>query len=494
MNTDSLFYERMSANGLTRWRRNIYSLGEVAGNGRNPILSLPDGGMLGGNNKNLSPLGAPGGRIPEAQVVRLDSAGREVWRRQYGGAYTQLTNVVAQTDGSYALVGQHLRPVTPGPGYLVADAWVQRIRISGDTIGAPQYIGTLVDGEYVNDAQPTPNGGLLLAGFVGPNWYSNQAYKGWLVQLDSLGRVQWQQQIEGQLPGTSNNTCTFNQAWPLQDGSILVKGQRRAASPPITNYSYLARYAVNAAGTGAAPTWEQFLTVATNYGVLSATGELTMAGRSNQYSTPNGGYAGELTRFTQAGIPYQPPLCRTLPTAQAGYTLNPARDTLRLVDFSTGGPRYAQVLAWRWDFGDGRSYTGGPQPPAHGYAAVPPVGTPVRLSVTNNLGCTSTQTVYPWGLPTASQQAQALARQATLYPNPTTAEATLVLAGLPPRAAATVQAYDALGRAVGSRLPLAVAADGTAALRLAVAGWPAGVYAVRVQAGTLSFAKRLVVQ
>jgi hypothetical protein len=118
----------------------------------------------------------------------------------------------------------------------------------------------------------------------------------------------------------------------------------------------------------------------------------------------------------------------------------------------------------------------------------------VRLTVTNNLGCASTQTVYPFGAPTASQQAQALARRAQLYPNPATGQATLALAGLPPRAIASVQAYDALGWAVGAAHPLPVAADGTAALRLAVAGWPVGVYAVRVQAGALSFARRLVVE
>jgi hypothetical protein len=488
--TDAIFYERTDSMGNRRWRR--YFTDPLSGGPHRPLVALSDGGLLGGINISLSPPGSSGARIPEAQVVRLDSAGRVVWKRQYGGAYSQVEAMVAQADGSYVLVGQFSRPVTPGPGYLVSDGWLQRIRINGDTIGAPQYLGTLVDGEYINDAKPTPHGGLLLAGYVGPNWYSNQPSLGWLVQLDSLGRVQWQQQVAGQGPVNNNNTCTFDQVWPLQDGGILVKGFRRAASPPPTYYSYLARYQVNAAGTGAAPTWERFPTVANNYGTLTPTGELTLAGRSNQYTTPNGGYAGELTRFAQAGVPYQPPLCRTPPAPQAGYALNPARDTLRLVDFSTGGPRYAQVLAWRWDFGDGTSYAG-PTPPPHRYAPVPPAGTPVRLTVTNNLGCASTATLYPWGAPTAAQQARAFAAGASLWPNPAVdGQATLALAGLPPRARATVQVRDALGRAVGPPQAVALAPDGTGAARLDLAGQPSGMYAVQVTVAGTAFVKKLV--
>jgi hypothetical protein len=272
--------------------------------------------------------------------MRLDSAGRLVWKRQYGGPYSQVEAMVAQAGGSYVLAGQFFRPVTPGPGYLVTDAWIQRIRITGDTIGTPQYLGTLADGEYVDDVKPTPNGGLLLAGAVYPNYYSTQPNRGWLVQLDSLGRVQWQQQIAGQvsLPSATEEFRFYN-AWPLQNGGILVNGYRRV-SPQGRTDKYLARYAVNATGTGAAPTWELFPTVANTYATLAPNGELTTTGQSAVFNTPNGGHPGELTRFAQAGVPYQVPVCRTLPVALAGFA-RPAPDSLRLVDFSSGGPRYA---------------------------------------------------------------------------------------------------------------------------------------------------------
>lgn len=203
---------------------------------------------------------------------------------------------------------------------------------------------------------------------------------------------------------------------------------------------------------------------------------------------------GLLTRFANVGAPYVPAYCQRPPLANAGFALNPARDTLQLVDFSLGGPRFAQVVRWRWHYPDG-SYYDGQFPPRHRFAALPGAGAAVTLTVTNNLGCSATQVLYPYGLPTASQQARDWATQASVCPNPATGGATLTLAGLPAGTAVAVQVLDGLGRAVGPGQAVAIGADGTGAARLALAGLPAGVYAVRVQvASAAAFVKKLVVQ
>lgn len=200
---------------------------------------------------------------------------------------------------------------------------------------------------------------------------------------------------------------------------------------------------------------------------------------------------GLLTRFSNAGVPYVPAYCGTPPAANAGFTLTPARDTLRLADFSTAGPRYAQLVRWHWQLPGGRVLEG-PAPLGQRVVPAPPAGAPVRLTVTNNLGCTAIQTLYPWGMPTATRPAAA-AGQLTLWPNPASGAATLMLVGAAGRPAATAQVLDGLGRVV--RLAQLLAwAGATATAVLNVAGLAVGVYVVRVRVGDATLARRLLVQ
>ena len=80
----------------------------------------------------------------------------------------------------------------------------------------------------------------------------------------------------------------------------------------------------------------------------------------------------------------------------------------------------------------------------------------------------------------------------TLAPNPAHASTTVQLPALPGTATATLTLRDALGRAVRS----AIVALPAAGLRheLSLAGLPAGIYALQVQAGTAAATRRLVVE
>jgi hypothetical protein len=240
----------------------------------------------------------------------------------------------------------------------------------------------------------------------------------------------------------------------------------------------------------AAPVWEyQFDgTVLANQAVLGPDHTLTISRYGFLIPSPRQ-YDLQLTRFT--GVPplYEAPLCRTPPVANLAYTANAAGDELTFFEASNPGPTYAQVVRWQWQLGDG-TYYDGRVPPPHTYAPVPAAGTALTLRVTNNLGCTHTLAVYPWGLPTATQQAQSLAAGAMLSPNPAGGgRVTLRLPGLAAGAAATVQVLDALGRAVAPAATL----TGPQELALPVAGLAAGVYVVRVHTPQGSFAKRLVI-
>ncbi|WP_210514768.1 hypothetical protein [Hymenobacter terricola] len=509
----TLFYVRTDSLG-TRRSRVHYLSGYGAASTPTALLPLPGGAALWAHAVNLRPF-VPGqftAEIGEAQVVRFDSAQHVVWQRRYPGptpnvAGTSLTAATVLLDGSYVLVGQKGRGFQPpyaSTPIVVGSGWAQRLKANGDTVRlANEFFGTISEQYYPADVQATADGGYVVVGRVYPDNYLPVFNccpnpRGFLAKFDSLGVMQWEQRLSGL--NTQYPSASLNHVQVLTNGQYLVTGGRTRASLSDPNTSYLASYAPN--NTGAA-IWETYFATSV-YGLqqqtaLQANGTLAI-GEQRLIPHTVGGVtsqdpAGLLTRFAGLGAPYAPAYCARPPTALAGFALSPGRDTLRLVDFSAPGPRFAQLVRWRWHFPDGTFYDG-PAPPPHRFAALPGVGAAVTLTVTNNLGCSATLTLYPFGTPTAAQQARALAAQATVFPNPAPGgQATLALAGLPPHAAVTVQLRDALGQAVGPALPVPIAADGTGAARLGLPGLPPGLYAVQVclPAGA-TFTKKLVVR
>lgn len=486
---------------LGNWRTRPHYLPLYDAGGASQLVPLPGGSALWAQTVRV--INSPTNGRSGAQVVRLDSAQRIVWQRQYTGNTPNSDGLEMQAaasllDGSYVLVGTKSRPFTPGPGFLVGSGWMQRFKANGDTVRLPEYFGNLSELYEPQDVQPTADGGFVVTGSISPDKYVPvfnccPIPKGWVAKFDSLGTMQW----EKRLPGLDANTpqggwARVVRAFPLANGQVVVAGLR-AQTNSVNGISYLAAYAP----TGATPVWETTWPAETMFNwslptattSLSATGELVVNGVT-PFMTNDTGF---LTKFANLGTPAVIDYCRRPPRPNAGYALGATGDSLTLADFSEGGPRFALVERWRWHL-PGGVFWDGPTPPPQHYPTLPAPGTPVTLTVTNNLGCSATQTLYPWGAPNATQQAQQLARRASLFPNPATDAATLTLAGLAAGATATVQLRDALGRAVGMPQAVRAGAEGSARLELPVAGLPAGVYTVLVQTPQATFAKKLVRQ
>jgi hypothetical protein len=477
------FYVRADSLGNRRGRKLYLPTYRSAG-GPSALLAVPGGGVLWAHTINqLAYVQGSFNGLLTAQVVRLDSAQRLVWQRQFPGnspALDGLTVAAAALlrDGSYVLVGQKGRawqtPYPPG-AIVVRSGWAQRLKANGDTVRmASEYFGSISELYEPKDVQATSDGGYVVAGYVYPDKYLPVFNccpnpRGFLAKFDSLGVQQWEQRLNGQT--TQYPAAGLDHVQVLANGNYLVTGYRVRTSLADPDRGYLAAWAPGNAGTP--PLWEVYFYAGQQQTALQPDGTLTLAGPREVFH-PVGGVtfrdqAGELTRFAGLGAPYVSASCQRPPTANAGFVLNAARDTLRLLDFSLPGPRFATLERWRWHFPDG-SYYDGPTPPPHRFATLPPAGAALTLTVTNNLGCSHTQTLYPFGAPTAAQQAKAFAAQASVFHNPAGGQTTLALAGLPPRAAATVQVRDALGRPQGPARALVVGADGTAALRLDLAG------------------------
>jgi hypothetical protein len=479
---------RTDSLGVLRWAQFYNTNATVEAQS---CLALADGGALLVVSRD-DPAATFGNPIRVPTVLRVDSLGTVVWQRTYGQPYDSFRNIVALPNGSYALVGEKVQRLT-NPVRFVSDPWLVRLDPNGDTIRTRVLHVPQTSGRGYN-LRLTPAGTLVLVGSVYLPAQPNLPQQGLLLQLDAQDHIDWYQLVTAPRP-TQNTGCSFYQVYPLPTaGQYLVAGTRSGLNPDAEGY--LARYE-HQAGGGTTPAWEvQFLKVdgyeRPNAYLLEADHTLTVADWGN-LRDPFGDTDVLVTRF--AGLPpvYEPDLCATPPVPNTAYVIPPsAPDSLTLYELGDPGPAYAQLLHWRWSLGDGTVVAQTQQGPLrHRYAQVPVAGTPVTVTITNNLGCAASQTLYPWGQPTATQQAQALAAQASVFPNPAGGgQVTVRLPGLRAQAPVAGEALDALGRVV-ARFALPVRA-GVAEGPVGVSGWPAGVYVLRLHPLEGPLTKRLV--
>ena len=135
------------------------------------------------------------------------------------------------------------------------------------------------------------------------------------------------------------------------------------------------------------------------------------------------------------------------------------------------GPQYAEISRVDWDWGDGTPADSG-RIVGHRFASPTPVR--VRCRVTNNLFCTSTTDLFPFGPLTGVQEAAEWAASVSVYPNPSASGVFAVRVGSG-AGGATLTVFDAVGRPVRQ-----VAGTGEET-RVDLSSFSAGVYVLRVR-------------
>ncbi|MGI4871179.1 MAG: PKD domain-containing protein [Janthinobacterium lividum] len=500
----------MRVDSLGNRRSRLHYIGPYRSAGSSPsLVGLPRDGTLWAHSINYYPY-VPNfyGGLSETQVVRFDSVQRIVWQRRYPGPTPNINSngVVSMAqlrDGSYVLIGTKGRAFSPPSGsapFVVGSGWQQRLKASGDTITLPEYFGKIEELYQPAQVKPTPDGGYVVVGQVFPNKYVPDfnccaTGLGWLAKFDSLGTLRWEQRLEGVNtalnnpfdPNTYKSGANLTNVEVLANGHYLVSGTRGRLAADRANTSYLAEYAP--AGTGATAVWERYLTSGLDQRMarLAPSGPLVLAGQQGIVYPliPN---AGGITRFDNVAPSADVGYCQHPPRPVAAFQANAAQTTLTFSEASLAGPRYAQLVRWRWHLGDGTFYEG-QVPPPHTYATVPAPGTPVTLTVTNNLDCSATLTLYPWGPPAAPQQVG-------LYPNPAQGSATLALPATLLVPGTSLTLLDVLGRPV-RRWPvdaIPAAAAGTVTRPLDLGGLAGAVYLLQVPTTEGLVTKRLTVQ
>ena len=483
---------RVNQQGQTLWattfHRPNYAINREAAGSTGGLIRTPDGYLAAADSQTFA---NPTDRIPlERQWFhRFDNQGRRVWRLNVpGDANSQ--DVKKQANGSYVACGYVGRrtPLTPS-AYFSLDWRLVEFTHGGDTVRTKRF-GIEGDMEEAIRLAPTAEHGLAVLTHYDPRLGST-GQQTHLVKLDSLWRVQWDVRVDAGGSRYLTDLAVTTAGEYLLTGGLLQANRRTVG--------VVARYAATGQALGAVTAGPAANPDTYFSRLVYEPGDPLMAwGGTDVPNVPGPGVAPTTRRFFSAGFggvapPFVPAYCRYLPQPNVAAS-RPQPDSLVLLQLHTPGPRYAQAVAFRWELGDGtvvERATGGPV--RHRYAAgqVPPAGTPVRLTITNNLGCAATVVVYPFGLPSASQAARALAARVALFPNPAAETATLRLAAAPP-GPATVRVLDALGREL---LAYALRPQtGQLELVLDLHLLPPGVYAVQLHTTAGSCTKRLVRQ
>lgn len=139
----------------------------------------PDGGFVATGFTTSSSLA--GDR--DLYLVRLDSAGRVLWTRAYGGPGSDVgRSVVVTADGGFAVAG-----TTDSRGAGETDLWLLRTDAEGAELWSRTYGGPLADDG--RGLLATAGGGFLLVGASGSYGDGNRNL--YLVATDSDGTEQW---------------------------------------------------------------------------------------------------------------------------------------------------------------------------------------------------------------------------------------------------------------------------------------------------------------
>ena len=268
--------------------------------------------------------------------------------------------------------------------------------------------------------RPRADGGFVVAGNIYPYKHVPGVHrcpdsKGWLAKFDSLGTLQSEQRITGRNLAISPS-AQFTHVQPSANGQYwCIIGARVGSTQYVLDLTWLPtppprRVPPRCGKCTCRTTTPQALNPFDQQTALQADGSMILAGRRNiphvvGEITEGGPGLGLLTLLCQAWARRSClTTASTLPTPTQATPSTPAATRLTLVDFSACGPRFA------FERGAGTSPTCAatrakprPRPLRHRAAA----GAAVTLTISNNLGCSATQTLYPFGTPTASQQARA---------------------------------------------------------------------------------------
>lgn len=196
--------------GIVSWSRHYGGNGDDEANS---IQETFDGGlMICGTTHSF-------GNGSDIYLVRADSIGDTLWTRRYGGPAGESGNVVRSlSDSGFVIIGS-----TGSYGLGYSSVYVVRIDKTGDTVWTKTFGGSRADLGY--DIVATSDNGFIIAGVTVPD--GENYYDAYLVKIDSLGNLDWEQTYGGPLEDKAYSVIQTQEGGYLFTGTSEVSGGRK---------------------------------------------------------------------------------------------------------------------------------------------------------------------------------------------------------------------------------------------------------------------------
>ena len=161
------------------WSRTYGGLGSEEARA---VRQTSDGGYIVAGQTNS--FGAGGN---DMWVVKLDGGGTMQWERTYGGGGNEIARAVRQiSGGGYVVAGE-----TSSFGSGGFDMWVLQLDGSGNVVWEQTY-GSPSGNESAYSVREKPTGGYVVSGRTDDFMGVTQPPDVLVLDLDSLGNIQWQ--------------------------------------------------------------------------------------------------------------------------------------------------------------------------------------------------------------------------------------------------------------------------------------------------------------
>jgi len=172
-------------------------------------------------------------------IVKLDSIGNLQWQKSLGGSKHDESYAIQQTiDGGYIVAGRTLSTdgdVTGNHGSF--DYWIVKLNNTGTIQWQKTLGGTLH--EHATSIQQTRDDGYIVAGYTYSNDgdvtgnHGGDGIDYWIVKLDTVGNIQWQNALGGSSVEVANSVQQTN------DGGYIVAGNTQSNDGDVSgNHGY----------------------------------------------------------------------------------------------------------------------------------------------------------------------------------------------------------------------------------------------------------------
>jgi len=212
--TGGAFIRKYDPTGAVSWTRQFA--------GAHP-LSIAVDGSAGTVITGIAEVTLPGSSTPgEAFVRRYDAAGNEVWTRQFGApSGTTATSVSVDGSGNAYVAGTVFFGALPGQTWFGdRDGFVRKYDSAGNELWTRQFGTTDDDGVFAGDADAAGNVYVTGTSFGHfPGGTAPNSYNTFVKKFDSNGTSQWVRQF-----GTEQTGVEVNDIAEDSLGNIYVLG------------------------------------------------------------------------------------------------------------------------------------------------------------------------------------------------------------------------------------------------------------------------------